>query len=109
MPEKILRKLPDPQPMPMTVTDALRSRRTIRTISDRPLSDAELANLLWAAAGATTKDGKRTAPSCLNLRSVSVFLLAKDGVWKTQPLPLPPWGSQASREAPSTVRSSGNA
>ena len=36
MPEKILRKLPDPQPMPMTVTDALRSRRTIRTISDRP-------------------------------------------------------------------------
>ena len=27
MPEKILRKLPDPQPMPMTVTDALRSRR----------------------------------------------------------------------------------
>lgn len=82
MPEKILRKLPDPQPMAMTVTDALRSRRTIRTISDRALSDAELSNLLWAAAGATTKDGKRTAPSCLNLRSVSVFLLAKDGVWR---------------------------
>ena len=39
MPEKILRKLPDPQPMAMTVTDALRSRRTIRTISDRALSD----------------------------------------------------------------------
>ena len=35
MPEKILRKLPDPQPMPMTVTDALRKRRTIRTITGR--------------------------------------------------------------------------
>ena len=49
MPEKTLRKLPDPQPM--TVTDALRKRRTIRTISDRPLTEAELSNILWAAAG----------------------------------------------------------
>ncbi|KAB7651808.1 SagB/ThcOx family dehydrogenase [Sutterella faecalis] len=82
MPEKILCKLPDPQPMPMTVTDALRKRRTLRSISGRPLTEAELSNLLWAAAGVTSKDGKRTAPTCLNLRSVSVFLLAKDGVWR---------------------------
>ena len=82
MPEKTLRKLPDPQPMPMTVTDALRKRRTIRSISDRPLTEAELSNLLWAAGGVTSKDGKRTAPTCLNLRSDSVVLLAKDGVWR---------------------------
>ena len=82
MPESIQRKLPPPEPMQMSVTEALRKRRTVRAISDRPLADDALSNLLWAAAGATTKDGKRTAPSCLNLRSVTVFLLAKDGVWR---------------------------
>ncbi|MDO5532445.1 SagB/ThcOx family dehydrogenase [Sutterella sp.] len=74
--------LPAPKPLAMTVTDALAKRRSLRSFSTQPLSDQELANLLWAAAGITSPDGKRTAPSCLNLRAVTVFVLRADGSWR---------------------------
>ena len=40
------------------------------------------AALLWASAGITADDGRRTTPSTLDLRAVSPYVLRKDGVWR---------------------------
>lgn len=74
--------LPAPQKITRSLSEVLTHRRTQRNFSAAPLTDAELATLLWATAGETTSDGKRTAPSCLNLRAVSVFVLRADGAWR---------------------------
>lgn len=74
--------LPTPREMALPLGQTLAQRRSLRSFSQAPLTDTELATLLWATAGETTSDGKRTAPSCLNLRAVSVFVLRADGAWR---------------------------
>lgn len=41
-----------------------------------------LGTLLWACAGLTTEDGRRTTPSTLDLRAVSPYVLRADGAWR---------------------------
>lgn len=48
---------------PVSLEDALQRRRSVRAFSPRPLTLAEVSQLLWAAQGRTTADGQRTAPS----------------------------------------------
>lgn len=74
--------LPAPKPLALPLSEALSRRRSQRAFTAGPVTDQELSNLLWAAAGITSKDGKRTAPSCLNLRAVTVFVLREDGAWR---------------------------
>ncbi len=74
-------KLPVPQAMQMSLTEALQKRRTIRECTSE-LTDGELATLLWATAGINSDDGRRTVPSTLDLKAVSVFVAREDGVWK---------------------------
>lgn len=80
MPEKLL--LPWPVSMTMSVGDALKNRRTIRDCSPEPISDNQLATLLWACAGITDADGRRTVPSTLDLRAVSAWVVRQDGAWR---------------------------
>lgn len=65
---------------------ALAQRKTTREISDRPLSDKLLANLLWAAFGVNRKQGPfgapgRTAASASNSQEIDVYVALKDGVY----------------------------
>lgn len=75
-------QLPKPQALPATLTDVLAKRRSCRSFTQQGVTDQELANILWCAAGQSSPDGKRTAPSCLNLKAVTVYVLRGDGVWR---------------------------
>ncbi|NLP10654.1 SagB/ThcOx family dehydrogenase [bacterium] len=59
----------------------LKERRSIRSYSDRALSDTTLANLLWAAFGVNRPDGRRTAPSARNRQEINIYLFKQDGVF----------------------------
>ena len=75
-------QLPQPAPMSMPLETALQRRRTNRAPDAGELSDEHLCALLWAAAGITTEDGRRTTPSTLDLRAVEAYVLRKDGAWR---------------------------
>lgn len=78
-------QLPEPQALTMTLGDALARRRTNRECTDEALCDKDLAALLWACAGITSEDGRRTVPSTLDLRAVTAYVLRADGAWRFDP------------------------
>jgi nitroreductase len=65
---------------------ALKARRSIRDYADRPLSDQDLSNLLWAAWGVNRpqSDG-RTAPRWRDAYLLDIYLVRADGVWLYEP------------------------
>jgi SagB-type dehydrogenase family enzyme len=60
----------------VSVERALAQRRSVRGYSAEPLSLAEVAQLLWAAQGVTSGEGRRTAPSAGALYPLEVYLVA---------------------------------
>ena len=60
--ETIKLPTPDRAKATMSVMDALNQRQSIRSFSDRALTDDQLSLLLWAANGVNRADGRRTAP-----------------------------------------------
>jgi SagB-type dehydrogenase family enzyme len=70
----------------MSLTEALAQRRSVRAFAAAPVTDAELAQLLWAAQGITEPKHKlRTSPSAHNWYLVHVYVVAADGLWEYQP------------------------
>jgi nitroreductase len=65
----------------LSVTDALRQRRSVRAFSDRTVDPALLAELLWAAFGINrVADGLHTAPSWRGAADVIVHAATADGI-----------------------------
>jgi SagB-type dehydrogenase family enzyme len=71
----------------ISVEEALKSRRSVRSYADAPLTMAEVGQLLWAAYGisypiedgpAFLRGGLRTAPSAGALYPLEVYLVARD-------------------------------
>ena len=60
----------------VAVEHALDTRRSLREFAGEPLGLPELAQLLWAAQGVTTRDGRRTAPSAGALYPLEVCVVA---------------------------------
>jgi SagB-type dehydrogenase family enzyme len=70
-------RLPEPRPGGEgSVEAALGRRRSVREWSRRPVTLADASQLLWAAQGVTTSDGRRTAPSAGALYPLEVSLVA---------------------------------
>jgi nitroreductase len=69
-----------------SLMQALKDRKTIRDYSDRPLSNQDLSNLLWAAWGVNRpqSDG-RTAPRWRDAYLLDIYLIKADGVWLYEP------------------------
>ncbi len=65
--------------------ELLQLRRSTRTYSARPLEPQILADLLWAAFGASTRDGYRTAPSARNWREIDIFITTVQGLFLYDP------------------------
>ncbi len=73
-----------------TVFEALKMRRTSRTIGERPVSLQALSDLLWAAQGVNRVKGPfgdsgRTAGSASNSQEIHVYVATKDGTYLYEP------------------------
>ncbi len=74
--------LPKPQTQGgKPLLEALSQRKTIRTIGEEKLSQQQLSNLLWAAFGVNRADGRRTAPSAMNVRDIGIYVFLAEGVY----------------------------
>jgi SagB-type dehydrogenase family enzyme len=79
--------LPPPQTTGTTpLMQALRSRRSTREFSLRPLPLDVLSTLLWSAIGVNRPEsGGRTAPSAHNWQEIEVFVALPDGTYRYDP------------------------
>ncbi len=71
---KLSKKLPD---FSLSIIDILKKRRSIRSFSNKPLSEAELAFLLWASTGVQRREQGydfRTAPSAGALYPIETYV-----------------------------------
>jgi SagB-type dehydrogenase family enzyme len=63
----------------MALTEALARRRSVRTFTAKPLTQAEISQLLWAAQGITDDKGHRTAPSASAQYYLHIYVASADG------------------------------
>ena len=69
----------------MALTEALARRRSVRTFTAKPLTQAEISQLLWAAQGITDDKGHRTAPSANAQYYLRIYLASADGFFEYVP------------------------
>lgn len=80
-------ELPSPtEDRACSIHEALARRHTIREIAARPLTLAQLSNLLWAACGVNRKAGPfgapgRTAASASNSQEIDLYVALESGVY----------------------------
>lgn len=80
------RALPTPGALgATTLSQALRSRRSVRAFVPRPLNDAEVGELLWAAQGVTHGAGLRTSPSAGALYPLEIYVVSAATVLRYLP------------------------
>ncbi|MBN1769553.1 MAG: SagB/ThcOx family dehydrogenase [Prolixibacteraceae bacterium] len=79
--------LPPPQTdFDFPLMKALALRRTKRKWLEKPLSEQEISNLLWAACGITQPEtkrakSKRTVPSACNSQEINVYVVLENGLF----------------------------
>ncbi len=86
---------PIPLPKPLfdrsgTVFEALKARRTSRTISDKPIPLQLLSDILWAAQGVNRLAGPfggpgRTAGSASNAQEIGIYVAMQAGIYLYDP------------------------
>lgn len=82
----VLRMLPVPKKLEMTLQEALEKRCTNRDFSGEPIAEDKVSALLWAASGINRpKKLKRTTPSAFNWQDVSIYVVQGNGIWKYLP------------------------
>ena len=70
----------------MALTDALAHRRSTRTFTAKPMTQAEISQLLWAAQGITDDKGHRTAPSANAQYYLRIYLATPDAFYEYIPV-----------------------
>ncbi len=79
-------QLPEPRYQgTVSLEETLYRRRSVREFSGEPLSWEEISQLLWAAQGITSPDGRRTAPSAGARYPLELYLLTADGFYHYDP------------------------
>jgi SagB-type dehydrogenase family enzyme len=69
----------------MTLTEALVTRRSVRSFAETKLTQQELSQLLWAAQGITDDKGHRTAPSARAQYFLHLYVATADGFFEYIP------------------------
>lgn len=82
-----MKKLPEPVAKgAMSVEEAIRARRSVRQFRDEPLTEQEIAQLLWAAQGVTDeRRGFRAAPSAGATFPLETYLVSSEGIYRYLP------------------------
>lgn len=62
----------------VTLYNALKQRKSARSFSEKQITDQDLSNLLWSAAGINRTNGKRTVPL---LGDIAVYVAMDSGVY----------------------------
>jgi SagB-type dehydrogenase family enzyme len=65
----------------VSLEEALSQRRSTREFAPGPLSERQLSQLLWAAQGATSSEGSRTAPSAGALYPLEIYVVLPTGFY----------------------------
>ena len=60
---------------------ALKNRHSTREYAAKAVTGADLSTLLWATAGVNRPDGRRTAPTALNLQEIGVYVVTAKGAF----------------------------
>ena len=82
------RRLPPARALDAGLTEVFMNRKTSYDFSDEPVSDEDLACILWAADGVNSKkksDDHRTTPTTLNWREIDIYVVKANGVWRWEP------------------------
>ena len=67
----------------MPLMEALNNRVSDRgPFSGKTLTPQQMSNLLWAAWGVNRPDGKRTAPSSMNLQEIDLYIFTAEGAYR---------------------------
>jgi SagB-type dehydrogenase family enzyme len=83
----VLRRFPEPAtPTSGTLEEAIATRRSIRDLEPRALTEAQVGQLLWAAQGITDDAGRRAAPSAGATYPLELYAVTADGVGRYVPL-----------------------
>jgi SagB-type dehydrogenase family enzyme len=81
-----VRLLPVPERDGSTsVEAAIEARRSVRDLDPRPLTDAQVGQLLWSAQGVTDPAGLRAAPSAGATYPLELYAVTPDGVARYVP------------------------
>jgi SagB-type dehydrogenase family enzyme len=68
------------------IFDVIAARRSVRSFTDSPVTDEELARILWAGQGITNPGrGLRTAPSAGALYPIVLYICDRSGVGRYEP------------------------
>jgi SagB-type dehydrogenase family enzyme len=77
--EPVMFSLPSPKTTGgVSVETALAARRSIRAYTKQPLTMADVGQVLWAAQGVTSPEGKRTAPSAMHRYPLEIAVVAQN-------------------------------
>jgi len=68
-----------------SLEQVLVSRRSLREYAPRPLTRVELGQLLFAAQGITSEDGKRAAPSAGRAYPIELHVVTPEGHFRYRP------------------------
>ncbi|HSQ59112.1 MAG TPA: SagB/ThcOx family dehydrogenase [Acidobacteriota bacterium] len=69
----------------MTLEEAIAARRSVREFLPDPLTREALSQLLWAAQGVTSRDGRRAAPSAGALYPLEIYVVLPSGSFRYDP------------------------
>ena len=79
--QNIILKAPDKKGG-LSIMESLWKRKSVRSFSDKKLSDQMLANLLWAANGINRpSENKRTAPTARNKQEIKLYAATEAGTY----------------------------
>ncbi|HHS50075.1 MAG TPA: SagB/ThcOx family dehydrogenase [candidate division Zixibacteria bacterium] len=81
-----IRQLPPPrEDLEFDLAGAMQLRRTIRSYTDEPIPEENLATILWAAYGVNRDNGKKTVPVATGADYLRIFVAMEDGAWRYVP------------------------